>query len=668
MNGPRFFFPFFILVFCPLQNLLAQENGKETILKVGDEKISKNEFKTIYFKNNQDSVVTKKALEDYMDLFIDFKLKVKEAERMGMDTTQKFKKEFERYKSQLAKPYLIDSTTKRKLLKEAYRRTKTQVHASHILVRFGSKNTYKIGEKPVIEDSTAVMQKVRKIEEQVRNSDSSFLEVGKRIAKKHPKVQASDLGYFDAFRMVYPFEEAAYNTEVGSISDPVRTQYGYHLIKVHDKRASQGRLRVAHIMKHAPKKASAEKRRRAKEEIEKLYQKLQKGADFHKLARKHSDDRKTSRKGGRLPWFNYGDMLPSFSEAAFSLDSSGAVSEPVRTRYGWHIIKRLDMKPLRSFEEMKNDLEKELKKSDRFHKVKDAVTNRLREDYGLKIERGRVEDFMAIIPDSGAFVPDDRLSEAEGLASKTLFSFADTSYPVKELAYHIGKTRELPDGKKARKKWIDGQLDALIDKRIIEYEKGQLKEKHPRYKALLQEYRDGILLFDLMEKKVWQKALEDTIGLRQFFEENKSKYRWKERLDLTYYSCKSKEAAQKVKGMLEKGKDQKKILKALRKGKTLPCRMDSGRFEKKDRAFLEKIWGEKGVTELVRSKGKFFVGKVHEVVPPQPKSLKEARGLISSDYQDHLEKQWVKKLRDKYRIEVDKELLHSIAENGAKEK
>lgn len=635
----------------------AQDNGKATVLRIGDDRISRKEFKTVYFKNNKDSAVTEKALKDYMQLFIDFKLKVKEAERMGLDTTKKFKKEFERYKEQLAKPYLIDSTAKEKLLKEAYERTKTQTHASHILI--------KLDENALPKDTAKAYQRIMKVKERIQNSDSSFLQIGKKLKKKKADLRASDLGYFDAFRMVYPFENVAYNTKEGSIGGPVRTKYGYHLIKVHDKRPSQGRIKVAHIMKHAPRKASPSKKRRAEKKIKEIYQKVKNGTAVEKLARKYSDDKRTARRGGKLPWFSYGEMVPSFSKVAFSLDSNGAVSRPVRTRYGWHIIKRIDLKPLKSYEEMRPKLEKKLKKSDRFDKVKDAVVERLKKEKDLKVKERRLKRFISSMPDSG-FVPEKWAEEHSKLAGKALFTFADTSVPVKALVHNIGPKGSLPSEKAGKRSIVNDALQKRIKKALLEHKKEHLAEDHPRYSALLQEYRDGILLFELMEKKVWQKALEDTSGLREFYEKHKEDYQWNERLDLTYFKCTSRKAAKRVRGMLKEGSTRRGIVKELRDKKAMKCNVDSGSFERKEYAFLDEISWEKGVSDIIKAKGDLVVGKVHKVIPPGPKKLKEARGLVSSDYQDHLEKRWVDKLRKKYTIEVNKEALRSIAEAEGK--
>lgn len=640
-----------------LQGAMAQNgHGSESmVLRIGDDEISERAFETIYFKNNKDSAVTEEALRDYMDLFIDFKLKVKEAEKRGLDTTRKFQREFENYKKQLARPYLIDSTAKQRLLKEAYERTKTQVHASHILVSPSDKLT-----------RTEAEEKAKAIKERIAGSDSSFLELGKQIAQKEENVRASDLGYFDAFRMVYPFEDAAYNTDPGSVSDPVRTEYGYHLIKVHDKRPSRGRMKVAHIMKHAPKKASPEKRKKAETKIQDLHEKLQNGSDFHRLARKFSDDRRSSRKGGRLSWFGYGDMTPKFSEAAFSLDSNGAISEPVRTRYGWHLIKRLDHKPMKSFEEMRPKLERKLKKSDRFEKVREARAERLAEEYDLQVKEKRLKELAHALPENGS-VHKDWTPKKKKKDTDPLFSFADTSFGSQELVSYIQGKEGVPRGREAREKWVGSRFDSLTTQLLLDHERSKLKEKYPRYRALLQEYRDGILLFELMEKKVWNKALEDTVGLREFYEKNKTDYKWDERVAISYFECKEQEAAERVQSMLEEGSSPKDARKRMHEGETLKCRLDSGAYEKDDFQFLESIEWEEGVTDLKVVNDRFLIGKVHEILPPRTKKLEEARGLVSSDYQDHLEERWVEELREKYEIEVHDEVLRSLAQEHQKE-
>lgn len=633
----------------------AQKNG-ETVITIGDEKISKNEFRTVYLKNNDDSTITREDLEEYLDLFIDFKLKVKEAERMGFDTTESFRKEFEKYREQLAQPYFMDSTTRERLLREAYERTKQEVHASHILVS--------VGEDVPPEDTVEAYEKVLEIKEKVGNE--SFLARGKEIAKKDPKVRASDLGYFNAFRMVYPFENLAYNTEVGSVGGPVRTQFGYHLVKVHDKRPSRGKIRVAHIMKRAPEKAPPKEKKKAERKIREIRKKIvEEGMDFHQAARQHSEDGRSSRRGGRLSWFQSGEMVPAFSKAAFALDSNGAISEPVRTRFGWHLIKRSDHKGVESFEAMRSELEQDLKESDRYELVKKAVLERLREEYDLTINERNLKRMARTLPDSG-FDPQRWKKARSGFAEKTLFSFADTSFPLAGLAERIGETEELPEGKKAKRAFLKAELSPLIDEELEAYERDRLKDKHPQYRALLKEYRDGILLFELMEDKVWEKALEDTVGLKGFYEANKADYRWDERLDLTYFRCNERSAAEEIHRMLEDGKSGKEIRMRIRESKDLSAKVDSGAFEKPDRPFLDKIQWKEGVSKLVPVEDRYYVAKVHGVLEPSIKELDEARGIVSSDYQDHLERKWVEELRGKYPIEVNEKLLYSIAEEEQK--
>lgn len=642
-----------LFLLLPALTLLSQENGQKTILKVGDDAISMNEFKTIYFKNNKDSVVTQEDLEQYMQLFIDFKLKVKEAQKMGLDTSQQFQKEFERYRDQLAEPYFIDSTAMEELMKEAYERTKQEVHAAHILVR--------LPDDPSPEDTAKAWERVQELKDEVEAADGELLEVGKEAEEGSEKISASDLGYFSAFRMVYPFENLAYETEVGSVGGPVRTRFGYHLIKVQDKRPSAGQLQAAHILKHVPRNAGPEREKKAEERIRKIHDELEEGAEFSTLARKHSDDDRSARRGGRLPWFQSGDMVPEFSEAAFSLDSNGQVSDPVKTRYGWHLIKRIDHKDLKSFEEMKPELEKELKESDRFQKVERGVVRRLRDKYDVKTRDGRLKKLAKKLPDT-AFTAKEWKESEPRFAEKTLFTIADEEIPTQRLVERIGGGKAPSGDKEEKLEELKDELRTLIDEEVKAYHKKKLPEKSPRYKALLQEYHDGILLFELMEKKVWKKALEDTIGLKEFYEENKKDYRWNERLDLTYFNSPNKESAERIQKMLKEGKSSEAVRSAISSGKEFEARMDSGAYEKEEHPFLEQMAWEEGVSSIVEENGRYIVGRVHEVLPSKVKELDEARGIVSSDYQDHLEEQWIDQLREEYRIDVNEELLQELAE------
>jgi len=369
----KFFFLFFLLIVF-IQSPQSQNNN-EILLTIHDRKITKAEFERIYRKNNRNSsIIDKKSLEEYLDLFINFKLKVIEAKELGLDITASFIKEFEGYRKQLAKPYLIDNKTNEELISEAYKRIKQEVRASHILIRVD------INATP--EDTLFAYNKTLNIRERLLEGEP-FEIVAKRTSDD-PSVKnnGGDLGYFTAFQMPYSFETAAYNTNVSELSMPVTTRFGYHIIKVTDKRVAQGQIKVAHILLTVSQGAKQEEKEKARKKIVDIYEQLKNDEDFGELAKKYSEDPGTAKNGGELPWFGVGRiMVREFENAAFALKKNGDISGPVRTSVGWHIIKRIDKKEIESFDEMKTQLENKISKDERALISKMSFIQKLKREY-----------------------------------------------------------------------------------------------------------------------------------------------------------------------------------------------------------------------------------------------------------------------------------------------
>ena len=639
-------------------NLWSQEN--KTLMTIDNEKISKDEFIRIYKKNNTVENEKPKSVDDYLGLFVNFKLKVHDAEMHGLDTTSSFKKELDSYKKQLVKPYLTDSTIDNKLIKEAYERMHYDIHAAHILILVAANATPK--------DTLIAYNKAWKIYKELK-AGKDFAEEAKRYSEdKQTAPKGGDLGYFTVFQMVYPFETRAYNTPVNEFSKPVRTRFGYHIIKVLDKRPNKGRIKVAHIMITYPQGASKEQVNQAKAKIDSIYGLLKAGNDFADLAKKYSDDKGSARKGGELNWFGTGQMVPPFEKAAFSLKNKGDYTKPIQTSFGWHIIKLIDHEPIKSFDEVKYEIKNKISKDARAQKSREAVIARLKKDYHFTYDKHALADFYKVVTDS-IFFGKWQAKEAANL-NKTLFTIDGKKYSQQVYAKHLAQQKRRLK-KEPIKAYIDKDFENFINQELIDYEITKLPEKYPEFNYLLKEYHDGILLFNLMDKKVWSKAIKDTVGLKNFYEKTKNKYLWDNRVAATIFKTKDEKTAKKLQKILKtrqkKDLTDDEILDIINKKDSTAATIDvKGVFTKDDNKTLSNLDKSYHLFSSDKNKAPLSIVKDNMVIeitkflPPEPKALKDVKGLVIADYQNTLEKEWIEQLKQKYKVTINQPVLIEI--------
>lgn len=642
------------LIVCLISGIeLNAQDNDAVLLTVDGQDVSLSEFEAVYKKNNRDEVVDQKDLAEYLELYINFRLKVREAEELGLDTVKKFIEELKGYQKQLAKPYLTDKEVTKKLIDEAYQRSLKDIRASHILL--------KIGPDALPKDTLEVYNRIMSLRKQARKGD--FAAIAKKNSEDpSAKDNGGDLGWFSVLRMVYPFETAAYSTPIGEISMPVRTRFGYHIIKVVNNREAQGEVRAAHIMLKTGKEASEEDVKNAETKAREVKDLLNKGQNFEEIAKKYSEDKGSSGKGGELPKFGTGRMVPQFEEAAYALKNDGDISEPILTDYGWHIIKRLERYGVPKFEDIEKELSAKVAKDSRSQMSRTSVLNRVKKDYGFQENRKGLDGLAQLLTDDlidGKWNA-DTAKDLRGMA----FSIGKKMYSVTDFANYMGthQTRRKPDDLKIIMNSMFGQY---IDESLLAYEESMLPSKYPEYKALLKEYRDGILLFDLTDDKVWSKAVKDTSGLKAFHEKNGNKFMWEKRLDAEIYYCQKDSIVEPLQALLKKkakkGKPSREdILKDFNANSQLNLRIEEDLYEANDEKILDNVKWEKGLYgPLKDGENQVFV-LVKKVLEPTPKTLKEARGLVTADYQNHLEKEWIKELRGKYKFTANSDLLKQI--------
>ena len=634
----------------------AKAQDKDYVIEVNNKKISKAEFLQIYLKNNQQPKFDKKSIDEYLELYKKFKLKVLEAEALGYDTLPKLKKELQGYRKTLSTPYLIDKQENQKVIEEAYKRLQKEVKASHILIRLEG--------NPSPEDTAKAYAKILAIKKRIENGED-FSKLARELSDD-PSAQtnAGDLGYFTAFQMVFPFEEAAFTTPIGQLSSIVRTRFGYHILKVVDQRPARGIMKAAHIMISVKRDASQEEVAAAKKKINEIYSKLTAGEKFEDLAMNFSDDPGSSEKGGKLPEFGSGTttrMVPEFEEVAFQLKNNGDFSVPLQTDYGFHIIKRLELSPLASFESMKKELQSKVNRDDRSKKTQTILINKLKLEYNYTdISKKGLKWFVKHI--------DTNYYKGKWNASKlkkdnVLFTLNGVNFTQKQFAnFLISNYRSV--SKTNNKELVNKQYNAWVSIEILKYEDSQLEKKYPEFKALMQEYHDGVLLYEIMTDKVWNKANKDTIGLKNFYENHKVNYQWKDRIDAMVYECLDKNIANQVVKMLKNDTiTSKHVLEKLNEKSELNLKVKTNKYEINEISYLKGRTFKLGTNPIYEFGGKYYVIKVNQLIPAGPKLLVDAKGLITSDYQNYLEQEWLKELAKKYTFTINEKVIYSLDSN-----
>ena len=637
------------------------QSADPVLLQVANEKVTKNEFIKVYEKNNiKGEKSDNKALEEYLDLYINFRLKVTEAKALGMDTIKSFRNELEGYRKQLAQPYLVDNQAYEKMIREAYDHMQYDVRASHILIR--------VDRLASASDTLAAWNKIIQLRKRILKGE----DFGKVAAEASEDPSArdreangqkikgnyGDLGFFTAFDMVYPFESAVYNAKLNEVTMPVRTDFGYHLIKVAGKIPAMGKVQLAHIILVYPAKASLDDSLKVADSANMAYKLLKEGVDFGDVAKKFSDDMSTSGKGGILPWFGVNRLLPDFILNIQKMKEKGDFSEPFQTIYGWHIIKLVDRKPIGSFEEVKDEIKQRIPRNDRNTDIQDAFIGKTKTRYGFTQNLAALDELIMTVTDS-IFDASWKAILAAGL-DKNLFTIGTKTYTQADFAKQLAETQRHGQ-KRDIVAYVYQQYDTFVNEAVNKYADSQLENENPDFKALIGEYHDGILLFDLTDKKVWSKAVKDTLGLQEYYEKNKNNYMWETRLDASVFTIKDPSIVKSLKKLLKRKTSDEQILAKFNHDTIQKVTIEHKIFLKGENPLLEGVEWKPGISDLIPLPGnQNAIVVVHKVIAPEPKLLSEIRGAITADYQNYLEKAWISELRTRYPVIVNREVFNTI--------
>lgn len=624
----------------------ASAQEKTVLFTVNEVPVYTNEFKRVYNKNldlvKDDS---QKDIDNYLDLFVKYKLKIAEAKTLGLDKKPTYLREFGNYKDQLAKNYLNDNKVTDQLVEEAYNRLQTEVDANHILV--------KLEENASPRDSLLAFQEIQKL--RIRAINEGF-DVVKKDIHNGRTLFAEELGYFTAFKMVYSFENAAYNTPVGEWSAPFRTQFGYHVVLVKDKRKNRGDVTVAHIML-LDKEDSEDNQSR----INEIYKRIKQGEDFGALAKQFSEDKSSSSNGGQLNTFSAGQLSSKiFEDQAFALEQAKDVSKPFKSEFGYHIVKLIEKHGIKSFSELAPELKNKIKRDSRSKVINDKRLEGLYNKYNVSKTTPDLTPIVSILNDtyfsSSWKIPADFKGETQ------LFKIGNTVFSQHDFAEFLLKSQRKRQAKVALEKLVADNYILFVESSLKIYQEENLENENEDYAQILMEYRDGLLLFDLMETEIWNAAKQDSIGLQQYFALHHDNYFYDVRVDAIVASSAKKSSIKKVAKMLSSNVSPDAIKAQLNSESKINVSFIEDILDANHQALPKDLKLETGVSTIFTHNDAYSVVNIKSVIPKTPKSFKEAKGHVMADFQEEKEKEWMSGLAKKYKVVINQEALNQVKE------
>ncbi len=654
---------------------MAQTESQAIVLEVAGEKISKDDFVRMFQKNspNREETIPQEELNEYLELFINYKMKLAQAREYGLDTLKSYLEETNQYRQQLVAPYLNDATVSQQLVQEAYDRGKEFVSAAHILITIPANATP--------EDTLAAYNKALSVRKRLLAGED-FATLAKELSddpsakdRVNPQTNATikgnggNLNYFTSMSMIYPFENVCYEMKVGEISMPVRTRFGYHVIKLTDRiPAFFSTTDIAHIWVNKDKHTAEE----CEELINKAWSDLERGLSFDSVAKLYSDDGYSVNNGGLLANQQVTSLPREYVEQLKNLQLQ-QLSKPFVSSMGWHIVKPLVYAPLPTFEKQKASIEQRISKDERSYKTIESFAEKAKKEYGFSQSPEHLQEIEKIITDSvfeGKWVMPQDFDNSE-----ELFRIGDYSYTVLDFAKDIeaNQKKQIPE---YIPEFVNKLYKDMVLQQVVRYADSKLEEKYPDLKATIDEFRDGVLIFAITDKMVWNKSVSDTIGLREFYNANKEKYKWNTRAEVTLWSVggevfNPKKLEKILKKAVKKSwtneETKAKIAKAFKiKDPEKEITYRWSKFEQGDNQIVDRtVWNistvenNSVIMDTVSTK-KHIATVFHKFIQPEVKDLDDCKGAVTSDYQAYLEEQWLKELRKKYSYKINQEVFNSI--------
>ncbi|TAE67001.1 MAG: hypothetical protein EAZ85_15470 [Bacteroidetes bacterium] len=541
---------FFGLVACNGSKTLNNKSKETPLMMVGKTQISVKEFKYMYEKStlNNDSLYKEKNLREYIEPFKNYKLKVQEALNKGFDTTDAFKKEFLTYQEQLAQPFLIDNAGLDSLVKLTYQRSNEEINVSHVMVRVSQEAT-----------PADTLNAFKKIGEALAQTATGkvFEDIATKYSEDYSVEQnKGNLGYISSLQTEKIFEDVAYQTNKGQVSGIFRTSKGYHFLKVNDRRNASGTFKIAHIMKHIGKKSTEEDKKKSKEKIDEIYQKLQKGEVWDSLC-KYSDDATSRTQQGLLPEFTVGKILPEIEAQTMKLKNPREYSAPFQTIYGWHIIQLIYKKPIPTFREQQTYLKQQVPKETRFDYLQNILIQKRKKEYQFKENEKIWATILTkadnrLLQGSWSYNSTEPIMKENLLSMKSKYIKKEKKYSVKDFFDFVYEKQVMQPTLKDEKHYFSLLYDRFKKFTILEFEKENLSQTREDYRFLVNEYKEGTMIYELMNEKVWKKALDDTTGVKNFFNRTRVNYKWGQRANATIYQVANQNVLNELKPYLTK--------------------------------------------------------------------------------------------------------------------
>ncbi len=626
------------------------------VMTVGNIEVPRSEFEYLYNKNAQQQLGSQ-SIDEYAELFELYKMKVADAMAEGIDTTGTFVNEFNGYRTELATPFLTDSAYIKTLMNEAYDRAGTEVEAIHIM-RFKQRDTAA---------NQAAKAQLDSIRDLIVNQGADFSQMARQYSEdRGSSSRGGNMGYITSPRLPYNFETAAYTLGEGEISQIVESPQGYHILKGGKKRPARGKVLAEHILILVPDTASASSADMLQARIDSIYNVAVSGADFEVLARKHSQDPGSASKGGQLPWFGPGQMVAEFDSTAFAMPV-GEISRPFRTRFGWHIIKKLDAQGVPSFEEMRPTLLQAVtyQQDERSQLIYEHKMNGLRKRYNFReypdVDR-QLLDYAANNGVDSLFF--EKFYETPEYADQTIMSFSGGKRTVKDFVKSILKYNNSKNPEVA-KEFVEYRLKGWKNGQLYKYEDSQLENDYPDFRNLVKEYHDGMLLFEVSNKKVWEKAAMDKEGLENFFEQNRSDYTWKVPHVKGYLIQTQSPALSDSISEALRSVPSDEIVKYVRDNYPETAKAERILVQKGDNPLVDSlVFGGAAVNPSNTKYADCFLYD-YKVIE-QPEEADDVRGQVTSDYQNQLEQEWVRSLREKYPVKINEKEFKKMKKDAMK--
>ena len=650
----------------------------------GRQEVTLDEFERQFLKNLnlKEKTITAEDIDTYLKLYVRFKLKIQDALDAGKDSAEAYKRELAMYREQLARNYLYDRSVTDKLIQEAYERMQDEVNVSHILIRCDrNADPSKVA---------SIMKRMTEIKKALERdpSEKNFADLAASDSEDPGSKSAGGaLGYLTALQVVYEFENAAYATPIGGISDVFRTDFGFHILRVNDKRKNLGEVKARHLLIRTGSNA-AQSPEEAEKLIREIHAKIKAGESFEEMAKKHSEDFSSKYSGGNMNAVSVtqyvGDIeRQKWAEKAFALQNTGDLTEPFQTNYGWHLLQLVEKKPLKPFDEMKVSLRNKVQQNQRSQIGIDSLVSRVKREDRFVENPVFLETIIKILERDSSFIKGkfDPLSLPEELTINengkkvnvqffdvALFQIANQAYTVEQFTGRLAAQKRKVEG--SVNDYIREIYGAWVQEACVSYQNEHLEEKSPEFRHIYKEYREGILMFNRMQEMVWEKANKDSIGLAAYFNEHANEYQWNDRYHAAFLFCSNKGMMNQVAKQLKKGL----TLDSIRKVHTAKSQLDFsyrfGKYQLSD-TFL---FPQRDPLKMVFADGKyrkkknkiykmgavgedFVVVQIYDFLPAGTKTLEETRGPVASKYQEVLEQRWIADLESRYPVNINTEAV-----------